>query len=249
MQKIYLLLLSFFLSVQLNAQDSPRDSLTTQNKINLKSLAAPAALITYGVVGLNNKPLQSFNEKVNKEVDEHILKKTSIDDYMQYSPMLTVYGLNSIGVRGKNNLRHRTRNLALSYIIMGITVTSLKRSTKILRPDGKSSNSFPSGHTATAFMGAEYLWQEYKDVSVWYGIAGYIVAAGTGLGRIYNDRHWVTDVAAGAGIGILSTKVAYWIAPHFRKNQEKKKPAKAQQTLVYPFYGGDCLGITLSRSL
>ena len=50
------------------------------------------------------------------------------------------------------------------------------------------------------------MWQEYKDVSVWYGISGYIVATGTGFFRIYNNKHWLTDVAAGAGIGILIDK-------------------------------------------
>ena len=30
---------------------------------------------------------------------------------------------------------------------------------------------------------------------------------------MYNNRHWLTDVAAGAGIGILSTKIAYWLYP------------------------------------
>lgn len=76
-------------------------------------------------------------------------------------------------------------------------------------------------------MGAEFLWQEYKDVSIWYGIAGYTIAAGTGIFRIYNNKHWVGDVAFGAGLGILSTKVAYWIYPYIEqkisKNNRDKK--------------------------
>jgi hypothetical protein len=39
----------------------------------------------------------------------------------------------------------------------------------------------PFGHTANAFASAEFLWQEYKDVSIWYGISGYIIASGTGV--------------------------------------------------------------------
>jgi membrane-associated phospholipid phosphatase len=91
------------------------------------------------------------------------------------------------------------------------------------RPDGSSNNSFPSGHTANAFMGAEFLYQEYKDVSPWYGIAGYVVATGTGLFRMYNNRHWFSDVVAGAGFGILSTKVAYWIYPWMKEKIFKEK--------------------------
>jgi len=100
---------------------------------------------------------------------------------------------------------------------MGLTVETLKKSTHELRPDGSDYFSFPSGHTATAFMGAEMLYQEYKDVSIWYGISGYIIASGTGAFRVYNDRHWLTDIAAGAGIGILSTKAAYWLFPTINK--------------------------------
>jgi membrane-associated phospholipid phosphatase len=57
--------------------------------------------------------------------------------------------------------------MATAYIIMGSSVTILKNTSKVARPDGSDTKSFPSGHTATAFMGAEFLYQEYKDVSVW----------------------------------------------------------------------------------
>lgn len=85
------------------------------------------------------------------------------------------------------------------------------------RPDGSAFNSFPSGHTATAFVGAEVLRREYWHVSPWIGITGYAVAAGTGFLRMYNNRHWLTDVLAGAGIGILSVEIAYWLYPTLSK--------------------------------
>lgn len=127
---------------------------------------------------------------------------------------------------------------------MGGTVNGLKNISGVERPDGTSRNSFPSGHTATAFMGAEFLFQEYKDVSIWYGISGYLVATGTGFFRMYNDRHWLTDVAAGAGIGILSTKIAYWIHPFIKRNLFKDK----ENTIgvVMPFYNGKEYGIGIA---
>jgi membrane-associated phospholipid phosphatase len=117
--------------------------------------------------------------------------------------------------------------------MMGITVNSLKFITKEKRPDGSSRNSFPSGHTAMAFMGAELLWHEFRNVSPWIGITGYTIAAGTGFFRMYNNRHWLTDVLAGAGIGILSTKAAYWLYPYLHQKLFEKKGKVAIQTLPY----------------
>ena len=74
--------------------------------------------------------------------------------------------------------------------------------------------SFPSGHTATAFTGAELVRSEY---GLGIGIAAYGVAAGVALLRLYNERHWVGDVLFGAGIGILSARIGYWMLPLWQK--------------------------------
>mgnify|MGYP003199246539 CR=1 FL=1 len=64
--------------------------------------------------------------------------------------------------------------------------------------------SFPSGHTATAFMTATMLTKEYGHISPWIGIGAYSVATATGLMRMANNKHWLSDVLTGAGIGILA---------------------------------------------
>ncbi len=179
----------------------------------MESLIVPSVLLGYGIVGIESQTLLSLNNQVKEELKEHAGEQFSADDISQYVPFLSVYGLNAMGVQGKHSFRDRTLILGTAYLVMGITVNTLKRTIPVQRPDGVGMNSFPSGHTATAFMGAEFLMQEYKDQSIWYGVAGYAVAAGTGFLRMYNDRHWITDVAAGAGIGILSTKIAYWLYP------------------------------------
>jgi membrane-associated phospholipid phosphatase len=127
---------------------------------------------------------------------------------------------------------------------MGIIVNATKRLTGIERPDGSSKTAFPSGHTATAFMGAEFLYQEYKYESILYGTFGYLIASGTAFLRIYNNRHWFTDVVAGAGVGILSSKIAYWIHPWLKENIFKNK--KDTNGVVMPFYNGKEYGLGLS---
>ena len=77
--------------------------------------------------------------------------------------MAAVYGLNLCGVKGKHRIVDRSVILAMSYATMGILVNSMKFAFREKRPDSGARNSFPSGHTATAFMGAEFLYKEYKE--------------------------------------------------------------------------------------
>lgn len=240
-------ILLFLVSITaVNAQNSVLDSITVRDtvqnlKFNYKQLIIPGVLIGYGFIGLESDQLKSFNNDIREEVTEDIDNKITIDDFSQFAPAASVYALNAMGIKGKNNLKDRSIILATSYLMMSATVFALKGITKVERPDGTSNNSFPSGHTANAFAGAEFLWQEYKDKSVWYGISGYIVATGTGLFRMYNNRHWLTDVVAGAGIGILSTKAAYWLFPYVKNTIFPSKENKVTSMIV-PFYNGRQMG-------
>ncbi|MCM4152606.1 PAP2 family protein [Arenibacter sp. N53] len=232
------------------AQQSSHDSLTFPSKHEFKyqSLMVPISLITYGIVGIESDGLKLFNSEIKEEVNEHIDRNITIDNFSQYAPALSVYGLNLLGVKGKNDFKDRTIILATSYLIMSSSTLALKSITKVKRPDGSSLNSFPSGHTATAFMGAEFLYQEYKSVSIWIGVAGYLVASGTGLFRVYNDRHWLTDVVAGAGIGMMSTKIAYWLMPSIRNKIFKRGSETTTTAILAPFYTNEAIGITFTAS-
>lgn len=246
-----LLFMSFVLQAQINFDEKKADTLETKNKqqleFNKKQLIIPAVLISYGVIGLGSDFLKSVNTEIREEVNENIDSKFTIDDFTLYLPAASIYGLSALGVKGKNNYRDKSIILATSTLIMGITVGTLKKTTKVERPDASSFDSFPSGHTAVAFMGAELMYQEYKDVSPWYGIAGYAVAAGTGAFRIYNNRHWLTDVVTGAGIGILSAKAAYWLYPAVNGLLSSKKH-KNKKSVFVPYYDGKQLGFGMVSS-
>ena len=234
------------------AQNTISDTIAVQDtvpnlKFNYKQLIIPGVLLGYGFIGLESDQLKSYNSEIKEEVNEDIDHKVSIDDFSQWAPAASVYALNAFGVKGKNNLKDRSIILASSYLMMSASVFALKNITKIERPDGSSNNSFPSGHTATAFAGAEFMYQEYKDQSIWYGIAAYAVATGTGLFRMYNDRHWLTDVVAGAGIGILSTKAAYWIYPYLQNKVFKSPKENKTTSMIMPFYNGKELGCSFVR--
>ncbi len=186
-------------------------------------MIVPLSFITYGAISQSNEDLKDFDNNIKKLVRKDADFHTPVDNYLQYAPGLAVYALNAVGIKGEHNFRDRTMIYLLSNVMMGITVQSIKKITKVQRPEGSGTNAFPSGHTATAFAGAEFLRQEYKDVSPWYGIAGYAAATTTGIMRMYNNKHWFRDVVAGAGFGILSTEAAYWLEPIIAKKIFRKK--------------------------
>ncbi len=214
-----------------------------------KAIAVPAALIGYGTLSVTSGWLNDINLTGRRWASngEDPNQKTSIDDYLQFAPGAAVYGLRIAGIRGKNNIIDETFLYAISGTLMNVIVRPLKNFTAERRPDSSDSFSFPSGHTATAFVSAEFLRQEYKDRSVWIGAGGYAAAILTGYLRMYNNKHWFSDVAAGAGIGILSTRVTYWVYPKV-KNLLLGKSARGN-AIILPTYEGGSVGLCFVRSL
>lgn len=205
------------------------------NLYNFKpiQLIVPGAFICAGIIGLGSDWFKHQNNEIREELQENIDHKITIDDFCQYTPMAATYGLNLCGIKGKHDYGDLTIILGTAYALMGSTVFAMKNITKIKRPDGSARNSFPSGHTATAFMGAELLRREYWNISPWIGMTGYAIAAGTGFFRMYNNRHWLTDIIAGAGIGILSVQAAYWLYPAISKTFFHKRYLK--NTYISPY--------------
>lgn len=218
------------------------ETLDNTHNIKLKHLIAPTVCLGVGILSIGSDWLKNQNLDINEELREGIDSKFSIDDYSQYMPALSVYGLNLCGIKGVHDFKDRTMILAMSWLTMSVVAGTMKHTIRKMRPDGTTHNSFPSGHTATAFMGAEFLYQEYKNVSPWIGVAGYAVAAGTGFFRMYNNRHWLNDILAGAGIGILSTKLSYWLYPKIFKNADCRKKKSSLQFVAMPYYDGNGAG-------
>lgn len=135
------------------------------------------------------------------------------DDYLQYAPAVAMLAMKAGGVEGRSSWGRMLVSDAFSAGLMALTVNSLKNTIHVKRPDGSARNSFPSGHTATAFMTATMLHKEYGLTrSPWYSIGAYSVATATAVSRMMNNKHWLSDVMVGAGVGILSTEVGYFLA-------------------------------------
>ena len=239
MKVLYSLLIGLIFTAYLEAQ--PMDSLSNK-PLRWKSMIAPASLITTGLLVIDEDEFISRTHILEERNENAIFFNRHIDDYLQYAPAVAVFGLNALGVKGKNTIVEETILFVKSELLMSAIVYTLKQTTDIQRPDGSTYNSFPSGHTAQAFVAATFLHKEYGHKSVWYSIGAYGAATTVGCMRVLGNRHWLSDVFVGAGIGILSTELVY--ATHTYKWSKRKIKLTG-----LPTYNQGAYGIYLSLAL
>jgi membrane-associated phospholipid phosphatase len=216
---------------------------------NPLSLLPPAIAIGYGVSSFVFQPVRRidyyfYGVTQRTDADFH----TRAESYFEFAPIAVVYGLDLAGVPGKNTFIDQTALLGLSAGIFGVTGYITKYSTHRLRPNGADYLSSPSAHTATAFIGAEFLAQEYSEKSPVYTVIGYSIAVTTGIFRMYNRDHWFSDVVAGAGFGILSTKASYLIYPYIR-NWLTHKDKHGRSTMIMPTYQNGTVELAFAKEL
>jgi membrane-associated phospholipid phosphatase len=210
------------------------------------ALILPASLITYGALSFEVHPIRRLDYYIKGEA--HTISpgfNTKAESYFLFGPVVAVYGLNLIGVEGKNRFVDRTALLSLSTIFTTISTYPIKSATHRMRPDGSDNLSFPSVHSAAAFALAEFMAQEYGDKSPIYTVIGYSFATTTAVFRIYNRAHWFSDAVAGAGFGILSTKGAYLVYPYLR-NWLTHNGKNGRSTFIMPTYQDGTPGLALS---
>jgi membrane-associated phospholipid phosphatase len=236
-----LLSLCIIASAKTNANDSIQEK-----TFRPTHLIAPAVLIAIGSVGVSNGWFCSVKNDVRDGLQE--LRgdcRFKADDYLQYVPVVANLGLGFVGAKAKHSFKERVAVTATAYAAMGAMVNIVKYTVREKRPGSETRNSFPSGHTATAFMGAELVRGEYGN---WYGLGAYTLATGVAFLRLYNDRHWLNDVLAGAGTGILAARIGFWLLPLERKLFRWDK-APAAVSLI-PTYSPDThtAGIALAAT-
>ena len=185
------------------------ETAATRKEFNLRyAHHSFSAALPLAAVGLALMPVDDYvSSSVQTNMPDFELK---FDDYLQYAPWAAHLAMGAFGVKGvsKNRWQVLTAD-AMAAVMMAATVKGLKICVNRTRPNGEDE-SFPSGHTAKAFMGATLLAHEYGNRSVWIPIAGYTVATATGVMRVLNNRHYMSDVIVGAAVGILTAELAYW---------------------------------------
>jgi membrane-associated phospholipid phosphatase len=229
--KLFTLLFSSFVFL-VNAQSNQTLSLKNKDTISYKNFIAPAALVTAGIVLLKtnfNNDLQTNTRKLFGNSFH-----TSVDNIIPLAPVVQIYLGKYLGFQPKNDFQHQTINIVIANVIMGTVGYALKNAVGEERPDHSDNLSFPSVHTATGFTNATLLFYEYKDSDLGYASSGFLFATATGVLRMANNKHYTSDILAGAGIGIATgIIVSYW-NPFKSVNLGKKKNTTA---FIYPQIG------------
>ncbi len=204
-----------FIKRRTNPDVKPYKFLDDQTWVGLPVFAA-------GLIAKAEKT--AFRQDYNNPNTNIRLIKTNfhseIDNYTQYLPLALSIGLKIGGVESRSDWPRYWASAAASAAIMAGLVNGIKYTASEMRPDGSTRNSWPSGHTATAFLAATILHKEYGLTrSPWYTVGAYTIATATGVMRVLNNRHWISDVLSGAGIGILSVELGYGLMDLLFKNR------------------------------
>lgn len=194
-------------------------------RFSISQFYTPITLIGAGIL-TNNNHENAIKYKIVEKRNEYLPDfHTKVDDYLPFTPIAVAYGLDFLGVPSKTDFCNRSVILIKGELFTLGVVNVLKKATHQLRPDGSAYTSFPSGHTAWTFAAATFLSEEYQDRFKWMPYAAYGIATSVGVLRMANNKHYISDVLTGAGIGILSMKIAYWTHQYkWGKSSKKLDP-------------------------
>ena len=206
-----------------------------------KAVAIPAVLIGYGAYTFNG---HGFYTNQDAQRDIHRVfpnSNTRVADILIFVPYAELAAVELFGVEGRNDRLNTLLLIAKSEVIMLSSTFLVKHLSREERPDGSDNLSFPSGHTAQAFLAASIVHTEFRDKSQWYGIGAYAVATSVAGLRMVVNKHWQSDVVAGAGFGILSAHLAY-----LTHRNRWGRQAIGRDMSIMPIYYGNAPGLSFT---
>jgi hypothetical protein len=186
-----------------------------------RAVIPSAALITAGVLTIEGRGFFSSLDLFNYRNETFPGFSTEADDFIMLAPLVGLYGFNLISPDNRHELGRQTLLLLASGVLTSAMVWPTKALTDIDRPN-EESHAFPSGHTAYAFTIATFIDKEFRHRRPWMSVASYAIAGATGVLRVLNNAHWMSDVLAGAGVGILSVNTVYWVHSKLTKGGGRK---------------------------
>ena len=211
-----------------------RSQVDSTRQVSFKPYIVPTVMMAGGLI---------TQGQLSRDIQQKIVRNypnftNHTDDYLQYGITVIPLAMSVVGIKGKHKLKDQLILTVLSHGLAQSITQSLKYIVAYPRPDLSENESFPSGHTTAAFTGATILAKEYGNRSVFYSVVGYGLATTVGTLRMLNNRHWLSDVLFGAGVGIASTQTVYLIYPWIQRKVFKNK-----QWAVVPTYTHGVAGL------
>lgn len=216
--------------------------LQIQQRSLLKKSIVPLSLMASGILLSDSGFEKSFNKTTQNWVGNDF--DTSLDDYFRWAPIAQIYIADIAGVEARNHWFDQTKNMAISMVLTDVLTNFMKTTIYKVRPNGFNAKAFPSGHSSIAFSTGSVLYEEFKDTSPLLAYSGYGFATTTGALRLLENRHWVSDVLMGAGIGIIMTKLVYHFDYLFKWNPF----LKSKYVTLIPRYGDGTVGLYFSKT-
>lgn len=209
---------------------APASSLVAQTSGYPQDLSSPSPLLSARQVvaaGLILAMTLVGDQGLRGEAQEHRGNTTNAVAQVGNALSEPRYLLPAVGagylvgkLTGDEALSRAALHAGRAAIVAGGIVTALKLGFGRSRPSqGEDAdvfrpfsgwNSFPSGHTTLAFAVATAIAEETPDQ--WSDVALYGVATATAFARVNDDRHWTSDVLAGALVGHLSAR---WLSRRY----------------------------------
>ncbi|MCC2545358.1 phosphatase PAP2 family protein [Hymenobacter sp. BT175] len=205
----------------------------------VKATIVPAVLIGYGAYTASGRGFYT-NQEAHRDIRRLFpTYRTRLDDILIFAPYAELGIVTLAGVESRDDRINTALVVLKAEAIMLSSTYAVKYLTKNIRPDSTDYESFPSGHTAQAFLAASIVHTEFRDKSQWYGVGAYAIATSVAALRMINNKHWQSDVVAGAGFGILSAHLAYLT----HRNRWGRKPRILEGTSFMPTWQPGAVGL------
>ncbi|MDB5235127.1 MAG: hypothetical protein JWR44_2120 [Hymenobacter sp.] len=207
----------------------------------VRAVAIPAVMIGYGAITAQG------DAGINRQGREFVQKQfrpvnTMIDNTVIFLPYLELGAVALAGIESHNDRINTLLIIGKGELIMLASTFAVKYISHETRPNRDDNLSFPSGHTAQAFLAASIVHTEFREKSQWYGVGAYTIATSVAALRMINDKHWQSDVVAGAGFGILSAHLAYLS----HRNRWGRKSIGRDVGMAPAYFGNGASGMSIS---
>ena len=141
------------------------------------------------------------------------------------------------GYRGDPDGYRRAMGMFKATAYSTSVATVLKYTVREPRPiDSNWKNSFPSGHTTSAFAFSGYVMAEHE---YWIGIPALVLSTFIGYSRINDNMHWLHDVTAGATIG--------WVYGWGMSKLQRKNKSSESSAFIAPILDSQTAGLSLYK--